>query len=130
MESSTKDIVIDDMGNKHHFRIRLFDAEKGLDFVDLYLNTMKNMGGASQVSIKPFLKDLIPLAAMLDVNGSQVVNPQLDLPTCYSIFQNPLSILELGLEIMGFQEVFIQNSKAFQPLMSKLKAMSPIQTLE
>ncbi len=124
MESSTKDIVIDDMGNKHHFRIKLFDAEKGLDFVDLYLNTMKNIQGASQVSIKPFLKDLIPLAALMDVNGSQVVNSQLDLPTCYSIFQNPLSILELGLEIMKFQEVFIKSSKAFQPLMNKLKAMS------
>lgn len=129
MESSTKDVVIDDMGTKHHFRIRLFDAEKGLDFVDLYLNTMKSLGGATQLSIKPFLQDLIPLAAMMDINGSQVVNPQLDLPTCYSIFKNPLSILELGLEIMKFQEVFIQNSKAFQPLMDKLKVMSPMKTL-
>lgn len=130
MEKSFKDIVIDDMGTQHHFRIKLFDAEAGLDFVETYLNAIKSFQGTEKTSIKMFLKELLPLAAMLDVNGTTVVNPQLDLPTCYSIFQNPLSVLELGLEIMSFQEVFIKNSKVFRPLMDKLGNMSPTRILE
>lgn len=110
---STKNIVIKDIDNKMHFRISLFDCEKGLDFVD---NLLGRINADSLNSVKPFLDDLLPLAALLDNNGREVVTPSLSRQDCYSIFQNPLSILELGIEIFKFQEVFLKNSEAFRGL--------------
>lgn len=110
---STKNIVIKDMDNKMHFRIRLFDCEKGLDFVDSLVSRIKT---DSLMSVKPFLDDLLPLASLMDGDGREVVTPSLTRSDCYSIFQNPLSILELGMEIFKFQEVFLKNSEAFRGL--------------
>ena len=110
---STKNIIIKDMDNKMHFRIRLFDCEKGLDFIDNLIGRVKS---DSVMSIKPYLDDLLPLAALLDNNGREVVAPSLTKEECYTIFQNPLSILELGMEIFKFQEVFLKNSEAFRGL--------------
>jgi hypothetical protein len=110
---STKNIIIKDMDNKMHFRIRLFDCEKGLDFIDNLISRIKS---DSVMSVKPYLDDLLPLAALLDNNGREVVAPSLTKEECYSIFQNPLSILELGMEIFKFQEVFLKNSEAFRGL--------------
>lgn len=110
---STKNIVIKDMDNKMHFKIRLFDCEKGLDFVDSLVSRIKT---DSIMSVKPFLDDLLPLAALLDNNGREVVTPSLSRQDCYSIFQNPLSVLELGMEIFKFQEVFLKNSEVFRGL--------------
>lgn len=114
-----KTITIKDMDNKLHFRIRLFDAEKGLDFIDNYLAQSKE----GKVSVKPYLNDLLPLASMLDTNGHQIVKEGLTLQDCYGFFQNPLSVIELGIEILKFQQVFMQNSEMFQPLTTMLSGM-------
>ena len=72
------------------------------------------------MSVKPFLDDLLPLASLLDGDGREVVTPSLTRKDCYSIFQNPLSILELGMEIFKFQEVFLKNSEVFRGLEKSL----------
>ena len=113
-----KDIVIKDLEKEHHFRIRLFDAEAGLDFIDSAVGRIKD-----KISLKPFLKDLLPLASLLDVTGSKVVKDSMTLQDCYSIFQNPVSILELGFEILKYQEVFLQDSEMFQPLTKTLQGL-------
>ncbi len=120
MEKSTKDITIKDMDNTLHIRISLFDAEKGLDFID---NALGKIRDKSTLSIKPFLDDLLPLAALLDSTGSAVVNPSLNREACYALFQNPLTILELGIEILKFQEVFLKSSAAFQELSGAVRAI-------
>lgn len=120
MENSTKTIVIKDMENTLHIRISLFDAEKGLDFID---NALGKIRGNSSISVKPFLDDLLPLAALLDSTGATVVHPSLNRQLCYTLFQNPLTILELGIEILKFQEVFLQSSAAFQELSGALRAI-------
>lgn len=120
MENSTKTIVIKDMENTLHIRISLFDAEKGLDFID---NALGKIRGNSSISVKPFLDDLLPLAALLDSTGATVVHPSLNRQLCYTLFQNPLTILELGIEILKFQEVFLQSSAAFRELSGALRAI-------
>ena len=111
-----KDITINDMGNTLYFRIRLFDAEKGLDFIDKIADSIKD----KQFSVKNYLNDLIPLASLLDVNGVTVVKASLTLKDCYGIIRNPLAIVELGTEIFKFQEVFMKDSVICQQLMQKV----------
>lgn len=111
-----KDITIKDMGNTLYFRIRLFDAEKGLDFIDKIAESIKD----KKFSVKNYLNDLIPLASLLDVNGVTVVKVSLTLKDCYGIIRNPLAIVELGTEIFKFQEVFMKDSVICQQLMQKV----------
>lgn len=111
-----KDITINDMGNTLYFRIRLFDAEKGLDFIDKIAESIKD----KKFSVKNYLNDLIPLASLLDVNGVTVVKASLTLKDCYGIIRNPLAIVELGTEIFKFQEVFMKDSVICQRLMQKV----------
>lgn len=111
-----KDITINDMGNTLYFRIRLFDAEKGLDFIDKIAESIKD----KKFSVKNYLNDLIPLASLLDVNGVTVVKASLTLKDCYGIIRNPLAIVELGTEIFKFQEVFMKDSVICQQLMQKV----------
>lgn len=125
MERS-KDIIIDDLGNDIHIRINLFGVEKGLDFVDTLAKVIK----AKDFSIKLFLDDLLPLASMLDTNGAQVVIPSLTRKDCYGLFQNPLSILDLGAEILEFQMVFLESSKLFRPLAEELRNILNTKNLE
>ena len=124
MEESKK-IVIDDFDNKVTFNINLFDAEKGLDFVD---NLRKNFSGGS-ASIKPLLDELLPLVDLMDANGEKVVKEGLTRRDCYGIFRNPLSVIELGTEVFEFQMVFLRNSKAFRPLADTLQNMFGFLTL-
>lgn len=125
MERS-KDIIINDLGNDIHIRINLFGVEKGLDFVDTLAKVIK----AKDFSIKLFLDDLLPLASMLDTNGAQVVIPSLTRKDCYGLFQNPLSILDLGAEILEFQMVFLESSKLFRPLAEELRNILNTKNLE
>ena len=111
-----KDITINDMGNTLYFRIRLFDAEKGLDFIDKIAESIKD----KKFSVKNYLNDLIPLASLLDVNGVTVVKASLTLKDCYGIIRNPLAIVELGTEIFKFQEVFMKDSVICRQLMQKV----------
>lgn len=120
-----KIVYIDDMGNKMKFKIVLFDAISGLDFMDKFI---KVASSKEDVSIKPFLSDLLPLAYSLDDNNNIV--QQLSLETAGVLFQSPVSIIELGLEILELQQVFIKNSAKFQMLMRPLQNLFPVKTSE
>lgn len=125
MENSKK-IVIEDFENKVNLSIRLFDAEKGLDFVEKVAKLARN----NEFSIKTLLDDLLPLVSLLDTHGDKVVKENLTRQDCYGLFQNPLSIIDLGMEVFEFQMVFIKNSKAFRPLAKHLENIFNIMTLE
>lgn len=112
---STKKIKIQDLENTFYFQIQLFDAERGLDFLDNIAGRLK--GG---LSIKPYIDDLLPLASMLDSNGEKIVQETVTRKDCYSIFQNPLSIINLCIEIFKFQEVFLKDSEIFLQLKNNL----------
>ena len=123
---NTKNIVIDDLGKEVHLRISLFNAERGLDFVDNLFHKVRTKEG---FSIKDVLDDLLPLVSLLDANGDKVMKEGLSRQDCYSIFENPLSIVDLGMEVFNFQLVFMENSKVFRPYAKALKDMFNTPTL-
>lgn len=123
---NTKNIVIDDLGKEVHLRISLFNAERGLDFVDNLFQKVRTKEG---FSIKDVLDDLLPLVSLLDANGDKVVKEGLSRQDCYSIFENPLSIVDLGMEVFNFQLVFMENSKVFRPYAKALQDMFNTPTL-
>ena len=100
-----------------NFRIRLLDAMEGLNFIDKAISAFN---GKDSLSIKPFLEDLLPLATLMDERGDKPVQ-DMSLSNCGALFKNPLAILELGVEILKFQQVFMKDSAIFQPLISKLE---------
>lgn len=122
---NTKKIVLEDLDNKVNLEIRLFNAEKGLDFVE---NIVKR-GKDERFSIKAMLDDLLPLVSLLDADGNKVVKEGLSRQDCYSLFQNPLSIIDLGMEVFEFQLVFLEKSKAFQPFAKQLRDTFSMKTL-
>lgn len=113
---NTKKICINDMGNKLYFKLHLFDVERGLDLADKLAGNLI----AENIKIRELLGELLPLVDMLDAKGDKVVKEGLSVSDCNSIFQNPLAVIELGVEVLKFQQVFIQNSALFQPLMKTL----------
>ena len=113
---NTKKICINDMGNKLYFKLHLFDVERGLDLADKLAGNLI----AKNIKIRELLGELLPLVDMLDAKGDKVVKEGLRVSDCNSIFQNPLAVIELGAEVLKFQQVFIQNSALFQPLMKTL----------
>lgn len=113
---NTKKICINDMGNKLYFKLHLFDVERGLDLADKLAGNLI----AKNIKISELLGELLPLVDMLDAKGDKVVKEGLNVSDCNSIFQNPLAVIELGAEVLKFQQVFIQNSALFQPLMKTL----------
>lgn len=113
---NTKKICINDMGNKLYFKLHLFDVERGLDLADKLAGNLI----AKNIKIRELLGELLPLVDMLDAKGDKVVKEGLNVSDCNSIFQNPLAVIELGVEVLKFQQVFIQNSALFQPLMKTL----------
>ena len=116
MEKTKKVTVKDFDGKSQRFLIRLFDVDKGLDFIDRYV-TSENK------SIKPFLADLLPLATLLDANGvNEVDKMSLDKAKVY--FENPFAVIELGLEILEHQKVFMKESEVFQPFLALLEKRS------
>lgn len=114
---SVKKVQIRDMDDVKHFQIRLFNAMDGLDFIDRFVSQLNS----KEHSVKPFLKDLLPLATLMDVNG---VNPvqEMSLESASAVFKSPIAILELGMKVLEHQEVFLKNSENFQPLMARLKS--------
>lgn len=113
---NTKKICINDMGNKLYFKIHLFDVERSLDLADKLAGNLI----AKNIKIRELLGELLPLVDMLDAKGDKIVKEGLSVSDCNSIFQNPLAVIELGAEVLKFQQVFIQNSALFQPLMKTL----------
>lgn len=123
---NTKKICINDMGNKLYFKLHLFDVERGLDLADKLAGNLI----AKNIKIRELLGELLPLVDMLDAKGDKVVKEGLSVSDCNSIFQNPLAVFELGAEVLKFQQVFIQNSALFQPLMKILGNIWNIKTSE
>lgn len=123
---NTKKICINDMGNKLYFKLHLFDVERGLDLADKLAGNLI----AKNIKIRELLGELLPLVDMLDAKGDKVVKEGLSVSDCNSIFQNPLAVIELGAEVLKFQQVFIQNSALFQPLMKTLGNIWNTQTSE
>lgn len=120
MEKIKKVAVNDLDGKKLSFSVRLFDVEKGLDFIDRYV-------ASKDKSIKPFLADLLPLATMLDANGVNEVD-QMSLDKAKVYFENPFAVLELGLLILEHQKVFMKESEVFRPFLEVLEKVSLFQT--
>lgn len=123
---NTKKICINDMGNKLYFKLHLFDVERGLDLADKLAGNLI----AKNIKIRELLGELLPLVDMLDAKGDKVVKEGLSVSDCNSIIQNPLAVIELGAEVLKFQQVFIQNSALFQPLMKTLGNIWNIKTSE
>lgn len=113
---SVKKVQIKDMDDVKHFQIRLFNAMDGLDFIDRFVGQIN----AKEHSVKPFLKDLLPLATLMDVNGVTPVQ-EMSLESASAVFKSPIAILELGVKVLEHQEVFLKNSENFQSLMGQLK---------
>lgn len=99
-------VQIKDFENTVHFQIRLFDVMEGLDFIDRHMVTKDR-------SIKAFLKDLLPLATLLNTQGTEPV-AVMSVETVSSYFQNPLAVLELGIKILEHQMVFMKESEIFR----------------
>lgn len=118
-----KIVEIQDLDNKIKFKIKLFSPLKGIKFFDTFIATI-----GDKFSIEPLLKDLLPLATQLTEDGRPVNT--LSIETADVLFQNPLAILDLGIEIFNFQQVFFESSPRFRPFASKLQNMLTAMNLE
>lgn len=112
---NTKIIEINDMGTVKKFRIRLFDVLSGLAFFD---TALQKIADRKSLSIQPFLEPLLKLAVPMDDLGQTELSTgrPFSLQDASVIFQNPLSVIELGFEILEFQKVFTESSPRFQKL--------------
>ena len=108
-------IEIKDMDKALKFNIRLFNAMEGLDFID------KRIAEKSR-SIKECLKDLLPLATLMDSSGTNPV-AEMSLENSASYFESPLAPIELGIKILEHQMVFMKSSEIFRPYVSILEKM-------
>jgi hypothetical protein len=108
-------IEIKDMDKALKFNIRLFNAMEGLDFID------KRIAEKSR-SIKECLKDLLPLATLMDSSGTNSV-AEMSLENSASYFESPLAPIELGIKILEHQMVFMKSSEIFRPYVSILEKM-------
>lgn len=108
-------IEIKDMDKALKFNIRLFNAMEGLDFID------KRIAEKSR-SIKECLKDLLPLATLMDSSGTKPV-AEMSLENSASYFESPLAPIELGIKILEHQMVFMKSSEIFRPYVSILEKM-------
>lgn len=118
MIEKIKKVEIKDCGEIKYFTIRLFDPLAGLDFIDRLIGLLA--GDKSKISIRPLLGDLLPLATMVGADGTtKIADMSLDKVNTY--FQNPLSILDLGMKILEHQMVFMNESETFRPFAATLR---------
>lgn len=108
-------VEIKDMDKTLKFNVRLFNAMEGLDFID------KRIAEKSR-SIKECLKDLLPLATLMDSSGTNSV-AEMSLENSASYFESPLAPIELGIKILEHQMVFMKSSEIFRPYVSILEKM-------
>lgn len=123
-------IEIKDLDNTLKFKIRLFGALEGLDFMDTALGLI---GSKEKLSIRPFLENLLKLATPMDGTGTMpLLQPgqRFSLTAADGMFQNPLSLINLGLQILEFQKVFIKSSPQFHPLIQTLEGKLNIKILD
>ncbi len=113
----TKIVSVVDFSGEKFFKIRLFNVMEGLDFADKIAGSVANFMNDKSFSVKSYLADLIPLAVPMDVSGKEVVWPErtaFSLNDAAVMFENPVALLDLGAQILEFQQVFFQNSALFQ----------------
>lgn len=125
MDSKTIKVEIMDGGKKKKFVVHLFNALDGLEFIDTLIATVGDVmalrnGVGKKVSIKPLLKDLLPLATYMSDDWQTVIAP-LSEETINNYFENPLAVLELGKKILDHQMVFMKESETFQGLTNAFK---------
>ncbi|MFV0627046.1 MAG: hypothetical protein ACK5N8_06845 [Alphaproteobacteria bacterium] len=120
-----KKVVIDDMGNKKYFTIGLFKALQGLEFFDKAIEDIMS-GSFNRIATK-YLRDLLPLSVMTDPTGEKAVQ-QMSIEIVDTLFENPMSVVELGMEILEHQKVFMKDSEIFQKLKSIVPHLSTIKT--
>ena len=125
MDSKTIKVEITDGGKKKKFVVHLFSAMDGLSFIDTLIATMGDVmalrsGTGKKISIKPLLKDLLPLATYMSDDWQTPV-ATLSEDTINNYFENPLAVIELGKKILDHQMVFMKESEVFQNLMGELK---------
>ena len=132
MDSKIIRVEITDGGKKKKFVVHLFSAMDGLSFIDTLIATVGDVmalrnGNGKKISIKPLLKDLLPLATYMS-DDWQTPIATLSEDTINNYFENPLAVLELGKKILDHQMVFMSESETFQRLMDGLKSSFNIQT--
>ena len=120
-----KTVEIQDLEKKLKFRIRLFKAGDGLDFMDKLAALFRNN---STFSLKFYIRDLLPLATMI-VEG-QDEGIQMTLEKAETMIESPLAIIDLAREILAFQMVFTKNSATFQVLPNSLQNVFQLKTSE
>lgn len=127
---NTRVIEIKDFDNTLKFKIRLFGALEGLDFMDTALGLINSK---ERLTIRPFLETLLKLATPLDLSGNMALLPPgkvLTLSAADEMFQNPISLLTLGFQILDFQKVFLESSPQFRPLIRTLEEKFHIKILD
>lgn len=106
---------IKDLEAVHHFQIRLFDVMEGLAFLDRVV-------ASKERSINSFLRDILPLATLMDTQGTNPVTP-MSFDNVGTYFENPLSVLELGIKVLEHQMVFMKNSEIFREYVARVEAL-------
>lgn len=115
-----KIVKVKDLENTLYFKIKLFGALEGIEFMD---KTIQIINSKNSLSIKPFLDDLFKLCIPLDAMGIKPISSSFSLSEAGAMFQNPLSIFELGFEVLKLQEVFLKDSETFRPLIKKVESL-------
>ena len=124
----TKIVCVEDFTGKRYFKIRLFGVMDGLDFFDRITGSVQGFFANQKTSIKEYLKDLIPLAVPMDETGTKIVWPEgqpFTLDAAAAMFENPMALVELGWEVLAFQQVFFDSSTTFRSLIETVKKAFP-----
>lgn len=111
----TKIVSVVDFSGEKFFKIRLFNVMEGLDFADKIAGSVANFMNDKSFSVKSYLADLIPLAVPMDVSGKEVVWPErtaFSLNDAAVMFENPVALLDLGAQILEFQQVFFKTPRS------------------
>ena len=97
----TKIITIKDLDKEITFKIKLFGAIEGVYFLSNNVNAFFN----NKLTLIDILGDLLKLACPIEKNTKQslIGNNIFDLEQAGIIFKNPLSIIDLGIQILEFQ---------------------------
>lgn len=124
----TKIVCVEDFSGKRFFKIRLFGVMDGLDFLDRITGSVQGFFTNQKTSVKEYLKDLIPLAVPMDETGTKIVWPDgqsFTLEAASAMFENPMTLIELGWEVLAFQQVFFEQSTTFRKLIDQVKEVFP-----
>lgn len=130
MDSKIKHVKIKDGGNVKEFTVRLFGVLEGLEFIDKFLGDIARFlkGGTDgqTISIRKVMQDLLPLATYVGPDGKPIDTMSLEKLDTY--FQNPLAAIELSMDILEHQLVFMNESEQFRQYLSTVQHLFNIPT--